>query len=112
MASSAVIRVDTNGLRDLAGKCKTAQAALVSDTGLFSEGGNGIEHSRLRKAINGFEENWSDKRNRIHDSLGKTATAFRAVADSFETVEEELVKKLSEQRSADVSAPDRRGTTR
>lgn len=95
MASSAVINVDMQGLKGLAGRCRTASSSLVSDTGLFSEGTNGIEHSGLTAAVNKFEERWSDKRHQIREALDKTATAFVTVADSFEEADRELAKAMA-----------------
>ena len=75
MAPSATISVDVQGLKDLAGQCRRASSSLVSDTGLFNEGTNGIEHSGLTAAVNKFEERWSDKRHKIQDALDKSNKA-------------------------------------
>lgn len=94
MAPSATISVDVQGLKDLAGRCRNASVALVSDTGLFSEGTNGIEHSGLTDAVNRFEERWSDKRHKIKDALEKTATAFVKVAESFDEADQQLARAI------------------
>lgn len=94
MAPSATISVDVQGLKDLAGQCRRASSSLVSDTGLFNEGTNGIEHSGLTAAVNKFEERWSDKRHKIQDALDKTATAFVKVAESFDEADKALANAL------------------
>lgn len=104
MAPSATISVDVQGLKALAGQCRTASSSLVSDTGLFSEGTNGIEHSGLTAAVNKFEERWSDKRNRIHDALDKTATAFVKVAESFDAADQALADALAGGQPAETPA--------
>lgn len=96
MASSGkTISVDVGALRLLAGRLNVAKQSLVSDTGMFSGGSNGIEHPVLRRSIDKFEENWSDRRHEIESGLGTTADALRKVSDSFEEVDQKLAQELS-----------------
>lgn len=77
------INVDVDALGALAGKINIAKGSLVSDSGMFNGGANGVEHGGLRHALDKFEENWSDRRREIEDALDKTAQAMRTSAEAF-----------------------------
>ena len=95
MASGASIYVNLTALRELAGKMRMVQGSLTSDTGMFNEGANGVEHPVLRRSLNQFEERWSDKRHQIHEALGVVAKAFDTTAESFEEADQELSRALN-----------------
>ena len=94
MASGGMIQVDVAGLRGLASKMRMVQGSLTSDTGMFHEGANGVEHPVLRRSLNRFEERWSDRRHQIHEALGVVAKAFDTTAESFEEADQELARAL------------------
>lgn len=88
------VDVDVAALRSLASNMVLVKSTLESDTGIFHEGTNGVEHPDLIRAVNKFEENWSDRRREIQEALETTATTFNQVAENFESCDQQLKAAL------------------